>query len=140
MSEQPRDEERLTTADVAAAAEQRGGTPAAGPRPAEREVTRVEQELAPPAERAPSLLAADEANTFRARWDEIQTGFVDEPRQAVERADALVASAIKRLAEIFANERANLEKQWDRGDDISTEDLRIALQRYRSFFDRLLSV
>jgi hypothetical protein len=100
----------------------------------------IEQPAEQPAERAPSLLAADEANTFRARWDEIQTGFVDEPRQAVERADALVASAIKRLAEVFANERANLEKQWDRGDDISTEDLRVALQRYRSFFDRLLSV
>jgi hypothetical protein len=140
MSEQRRDEERLTTADVAAAAEQRGGISAAGSGPPEREVTRVEREVEQPAERAPSLLAADEANTFRARWDEIQTGFVDEPRQAVERADALVASAIKRLAEIFANERANLEKQWDRGDDISTEDLRIALQRYRSFFDRLLSV
>jgi hypothetical protein len=140
MSEQQRDEERLTTADVAAAAEQRSNVATAGSRPAEREVTRVEQEMEQPAERAPSLLAADEANTFRARWDEIQTGFVDEPRQAVERADALVASAIKRLAEIFANERANLEKQWDRGDNISTEDLRVALQRYRSFFDRLLSV
>ena len=144
MSELRREEERLTTADVAAAAEQRGGIPAAGSRPAEREVTPFEQEVEQPAEqpaeRAPSLLAADEANTFRARWDEIQTGFVDEPRQAVERADALVASAIKRLAEVFANERANLEKQWDRGDDISTEDLRVALQRYRSFFDRLLSV
>ena len=140
MSELRSDEERLTTADVAAAAEQRGGVPTADSKPSEREVTRVEQEVEQPAERAPSLLAADEANTFRARWDEIQTGFVDEPRQAVERADALVASAIKRLAEIFANERANLEKQWDRGDNISTEDLRIALQRYRSFFDRLLSV
>ena len=148
MSELRRDEERLTTADVAAAAEQRGGIPTAGSEPPEREVTRVEREVAQPAvreveqpaERAPSLLAADEANTFRAHWDDIQTGFVDEPRQAVERADALVASAIKRLAEIFANERANLETQWDRGDDISTEDLRVALQRYRSFFDRLLSV
>jgi hypothetical protein len=140
MSELRRDEERLTTADVAAAAEQRGGVPTAESGPSEREVTRVEREVEQPAERAPSLLAADEANTFRARWDEIQTGFVDEPRQAVERADALVASAIKRLAEVFANERANLEKQWDRGDNISTEDLRVALQRYRSFFDRLLSV
>jgi hypothetical protein len=140
MSEQRRDEERLTTADVAAAAEQRRGTPAVEPTPVEREVTRAERDAAPPVERAPSLLAADEANDFRARWDEIQAGFVDEPRQAVERADALVAAAIKRLAEIFADERANLERQWDRGGDISTEDLRVALQRYRSFFDRLLSV
>ena len=70
----------------------------------------------------------------------IQTQFVDEPRRSVEQADELVASAMKRLAEIFANERETLEQNWDRGDDVSTEDLRVALQRYRSFFDRLLSV
>jgi hypothetical protein len=61
-------------------------------------------------------------------------------RKAVEQADGLVASAMKRLAEVFADERSNLEKQWDRGDNVSTEDLRVAFQRYRSFFDRLLSV
>jgi hypothetical protein len=77
---------------------------------------------------------------LRGRWKEAQTGFVDEPRKAVEQADALVASAMKRLAEVFAEERSKLEKQWDRGDSVSTEDLRVALQRYRSFFDRLLSV
>jgi hypothetical protein len=65
---------------------------------------------------------------------------VDEPRRAVEQADSLVASAMKRLAEVFAEERFNLEHQWDRGDNVSTEDLRIALQRYRSFFQRLLSI
>jgi hypothetical protein len=65
---------------------------------------------------------------------------VDEPRKAVEQADGLVASAMKRLAEVFAEERSHLEQQWDRGDNVSTEDLRVALQRYRSFFDRLLSV
>jgi len=65
---------------------------------------------------------------------------VDEPRRAVEQADSLVASAMKRLAELFAEERAGLEKQWDRGDQISTEDLRVALTRYRSFFHRLLSI
>lgn len=74
------------------------------------------------------------------RWKEVQTAFVDEPRRAVEQADGLVASAMKRLAEIFADERSGLEKQWDQGTDISTEDLRVAFQRYRSFFDRLLSV
>ena len=67
-------------------------------------------------------------------------GFVDEPRQAVQQADSLVAGAMKRLAEMFAAERAKLEGQWDRGDDVSTEDLRLALRRYRSFFGRLLSV
>jgi hypothetical protein len=90
---------------------------------------------------APAALFNDnEVGEFRNRWNNIQTGFVDEPRKAVEDADNLVASLMKKLAEGFANERANLEKQWDRGDSISTEDLRVALQRYRSFFDRLLKV
>jgi hypothetical protein len=94
-----------------------------------------------PADEHPNpLFAGNEAEEFRHRWVEVQTGFVDVPRQAVERADALVAAAIKRLAEIFANERNNLEQQWSRGDDVSTEDLRVALRRYRGFFDRLLSV
>jgi hypothetical protein len=86
------------------------------------------------------LFPTGEADGFRSRWQEVQTGFVDEPRSAVERADGLVAEMMKRLAQVFADERAKLEEQWSRGDDISTEDLRIALRRYRSFFDRLLSV
>jgi hypothetical protein len=86
------------------------------------------------------LFAADEAQQLRARWDAIQTAFVDEPRRAVENADELVASAMKRLAEVFARERENLEHQWDRGEQISTEDLRVAFQRYRSFFTRILRV
>lgn len=86
------------------------------------------------------LLSTDEAKDFRARWDAIQANFVDEPRRAVQQADRLVAAAMKRLAEMFAGERARLESQWDRGDDVSTEDLRLALQRYRSFFGRILSV
>jgi hypothetical protein len=77
---------------------------------------------------------------FNARWSEVQTGFVDEPRRAVQQADALVSDVIKRIADSFGNERASLEQQWDRGDDVSTEDLRQALQRYRSFFSRLLTV
>lgn len=85
------------------------------------------------------LLAGDEISGLRERWTQIQAGFVDEPRKAVEDADNLVAQAMKRLAEMFAEERARLEGQWDRGDKVSTEDLRLALQRYRSFFDRLLS-
>jgi len=86
------------------------------------------------------LLAADVVSQLRNQWTDIQAGFVDEPRRAVERADGLVADAIKRLAETFSNERSQLEGQWDRGGDVSTEDLRQALQRYRSFFSRLLSV
>jgi len=86
------------------------------------------------------LFPGEELEGLRARWKEIQTAFVDEPRKAVEQADGLVASAMKRLAEVFADERSRLEQQWDRGDNVSTEALRVALQRYRSFFDRLLSV
>ena len=84
------------------------------------------------------LFSEVDVTELRARWSTVQAGFVDEPRKAVEEADNLVASVMKRLAEGFANERATLEKQWDRGDSVSTEDLRVALQRYRSFFDRLL--
>ena len=85
------------------------------------------------------LLDAELTATFRQRWEEVQARFVDEPRGAVEDADGLVASVMQQLAEGFAQEREQLEAQWDRGEDISTEDLRVALQRYRSFFHRLLS-
>jgi len=86
------------------------------------------------------LFGTDEAQELRNRWSNIQAGFVDEPRSAVKQADELVASAMKHLADTFGEERNRLEQQWDHGDDISTEDLRLALQRYRSFFNRLLSV
>jgi hypothetical protein len=86
------------------------------------------------------LFSESEMGEFRSRWSNIQTGFVDEPRRTVEDADKLVASVMQRLAEGFANERSGLEKQWDQGDNVSTEDLRVALQRYRSFFDRLLNL
>jgi hypothetical protein len=87
-----------------------------------------------------ALFVANESNELRARWDSIQVGFVDEPRKAVEEADALVSATIKRLAEIFADERQKLEQQWDRSENISTEDFRVALRRYRSFFARLLAI
>jgi hypothetical protein len=86
------------------------------------------------------LFSEPEMGEFRSQWGKIQTGFVDEPRQTVEDADKLVAAVMQRLAEGFANERSGLEKQWDRGADVSTEELRVALQRYRSFFDRLLKL
>ena len=91
-------------------------------------------------ERPGALLAATEATELRHQWETIQIGFVDEPRRAVEDADSLVAQAMKRVAEVFAEERARLERQWSEGHDVSTEDLRVALTRYRAFFDRLLSV
>jgi hypothetical protein len=78
--------------------------------------------------------------SFRNRWREIQTGFVDEPRQAVKRADELVAELMQQLAQSFSDQRNNLEHQWGASDEVSTEELRVALTRYRSFFERLLSV
>jgi hypothetical protein len=87
-----------------------------------------------------SLFPSSEANALRARWDDIQVGFVDEPRRAVAEADALVATAMSRLTEVFTRERQRLEQPWERGEDASTEDLRLALRRYRSFFGRLLSI
>jgi hypothetical protein len=86
------------------------------------------------------LFSGSEANELRGKWDAIQVGFVDEPRRAVEQADNLVAGTMKRLAEIFTEERGKLEGHWDKGENVSTEDLRLALRRYRSFFTRLLSV
>lgn len=94
---------------------------------------KIEEELGP-------LFSSDEANDLRGTWDRVQVKFVDEPRQAVEEADRLIATTMKRLAEIFAQERQRLEHQWDKGDNVSTEDLRLALRRYRSFFARLLRV
>lgn len=88
---------------------------------------------------AGSLLPEGEESDFQRRWEEIQTRFVDDPRQAVEDADALVAGVMQRIAEGFAQARDGLEGQWSRGEDVGTEELRVALQRYRGFFRRLLS-
>ena len=77
---------------------------------------------------------------FRNRWRDIQTGFVDEPRSAVEQADHLVAQLMQRLAQNFSEQRSNLEKQWEASEKVSTEELRVAFTRYRSFFERLLSI
>lgn len=116
---EPQDDRRVEDADAA----KRGARPA----------TDESQSHAP-------LFDEADAGGLRTRWEAIQTGFVDEPRAAVEEADALVAAVMKRLAEVFADERTTLEQQWSRGENVSTEDLRIALKRYRSFFERLLSV
>jgi hypothetical protein len=90
--------------------------------------------------KAAALFPRDVADGFRASWDHIQTGFVDEPRKAVQQADELVAQVINHLAESFSKERNRLEGQWDRGDQVNTEDLRVVLQTYRAFFQRLLSI
>jgi hypothetical protein len=86
------------------------------------------------------IFAGGEADGYRTQWDAIQTGFVDEPRKAVQEADALVAVVIRRLSDVFAAERSSLENQWGKGEEASTEDLRLALRKYRSFFERLLSL
>ena len=77
---------------------------------------------------------------FRNRWRDIQSGFVDEPRAAVEKADQLVAQLMQRLAQSFSEQRSNLEKQWEAAEKVSTEELRVGFTRYRSFFERLLSI
>jgi len=84
------------------------------------------------------LLRGQDTEEYAAQWTKIQAAFVDEPQKAVEQADKLVAEIIQHLAKTFADERKNLEGQWSRGDQVSTEDLRVALQRYRQFFQSLL--
>lgn len=126
--------------------ERQGGGTADIAGPPDREYSSRTGEYADPEQRTGSeqeampLLSDQDAGTYEARWEECQRGFVDEPRRSVEEADQLVASLMKHLATEFADERARLEAQWDRGEDVSTEDLRVALQRYRSFFQRLLNV
>jgi len=134
--------------DRAASRESIGDPAAAAPAPADTTATRADsgtgtdtgtgtrRDSSTDGDAAPLLADSD---AFQSRWEEIQVRFVDEPRGAVEDADALVATVMQRLAEGFAQERERLEAQWGRGEDISTEDLRVALQRYRSFFQRLLS-
>jgi hypothetical protein len=111
-------------------------------RPTDREVPtpRYDAQPADAAGERAALFEPAVSNEFNARWSEVQTGFVDEPRRAVQQADALVSDVISRIADSFSRERAQLEQQWDRGDNVSTEDLRVALQRYRSFFSRLLTL
>jgi len=150
--EQPELQEDLTTADLAKGKRPAGSEeqpqsdlakddrlkPVLAPRPGEN-VQEISSEARNTSDAAP-LFPNNELQELRTRWTSIQTAFVDEPRRAVEQADGLVAAAMKRLAEVFAEERSKLEQQWDRGDNVSTEDLRVALQRYRSFFQRLLSI
>jgi hypothetical protein len=86
------------------------------------------------------LFERDRATELHGRWSEIQARFVDDPREAVKAADTLVDEVIRDLTALFAEERTGLESHWDRNEEVSTEDLRVALRRYRSFFERLLAV
>jgi hypothetical protein len=119
----------LTTGDIAGTTSQDD----------EQERRTAVEKPAGEADGAEPLLPVDQADRFRQSWEEIQRDFVDRPRESVEQADALVADLMQRLAAGFSNERSRLESQWEGGDDVSTEDLRVALTRYRSFFQRLLS-
>jgi hypothetical protein len=86
------------------------------------------------------LFAADELSGLRSRWDAVQSGFVDDPRESVQKADGLVSDVIDQLTTGFSEVRSRLEERWARGEEASTEDLRLALKRYRAFFERLLAV
>lgn len=119
--EPTREQENLTTAELAKRRET-----------VQKDVSRTEARIA--------MFPGSETEGFRNRWHDIQAAFVDSPRESVKKADELVAAIIQRLAEVFSAERARLEGDWGEGGDISTEDLRQALQHYRSFFDRLLSL
>jgi len=109
----------LTTADIAK-----------GRQPPEREQAEAH---------ATNLLPEERLTSLRDQWSTIQTSFVDEPKSTVEKADELVADVIQTIAKRFAEERDTLERQWSGGGEASTEDLRKALQHYRSFFERLLA-
>jgi hypothetical protein len=87
-----------------------------------------------------ALFADDELAGLRARWDSVQAGFVDDPKDCVQKADGLVSDVVGQLTSGFTQARARLEDQWGRGEEASTEDLRVALRRYRDFFERLLAV
>lgn len=137
-----KDEGKLSTSDIAAADRSKVRDQEA--RDAEVRNTNDQipaAERPRPVDEAPApLFANEDAAGYRTRWSAIQTGFVDEPRKAVEEADTLVAQVMKQLAEVFAEERRQLESQWERADKVSTEDLRVAMRRYRSFFERLLAI
>lgn len=145
MSDELARNRELTTADLATAAERAGEREALEPArtPTDREVNLARETSraadSPPEEAPMPLLSADVTERLRERWMQVQAGFVDEPRHAVEQADELVAEAIKNLAQSFANARASLEQEWSRGEDVDTEDLRVALRRYRAFFSQLLA-
>jgi hypothetical protein len=108
----------------------------------DREVPRAVDETPAdlPTNERTALFESNELDEFNGRWSEIQTSFVDEPRRAVQQADALVSDVITRIGDSFGKQRAGLEGQWDKGGNVSTEDLRQIFQRYRSFFSRLLGI
>jgi hypothetical protein len=124
----PAKDERLTTGDESSA-----------PR-TETEPSKMETEPSSEPSTERSLLADNDLSGLRSRWDDVQAAFVDNPKECVQKADTLVAEVVEQLTTGFSDARSRLEAQWARGEKVSTEDLRIALKRYRDFFQRLLSV
>lgn len=133
-------EKPLTTADFAATAQRPDPQREESQAARQREIDSRESQAMGEDEQLAPLFAPDVAGDFRSRWDAVQIGFVDDPGQAVRQADELVAQVMKSLAETFSGERARFEGQMNEADSASTENLRVALRRYRSFFHRLLSL
>ena len=123
-----------------------GAVPAAARQAApETDPQRSRSNAAPPTDSSSeqamgALFPQAELQEFRARWDQVQASFVDDPRRAAQDADNLVASVVKRIADQFAEQRSKLEGQWSQGGDATTEELRRGLRQYRAFFERLLSM
>jgi hypothetical protein len=123
---QPAEDERLTTGDESSEAR--------------TESSQMETEPSSEPSTDRSLLADNDLSGLRSRWDDVQAAFVDNPKECVQKADTLVAEVVEQLTTGFSEARSRLEAQWARGETASTEDLRVALKRYREFFQRLLSV
>lgn len=134
------DNERLSTSDIASATDQERAAYPEGQEPQDQQSSATATAHQGEDAKAAPLFNPQDAQSLRSHWDEVQAAFVDDPRRAVQDADSLVAEVIKRLADTFAEERSKMEQQWGSGENVSTEDLRMALRRYRSFFDRLLSI
>ncbi|GAA5161675.1 MULTISPECIES: hypothetical protein [Amycolatopsis] len=117
-------EERLSTEDLVASRPAEEERPAEASRPGEDD--RVQ------------LFSEEEVERFRGRWQSLQTAFVDDPQETVQEADQLVAEVMQALASTFAEHKRELETQWQQGEQVATEDLRLALRRYRTFFNELL--
>jgi len=122
-----------------AAAEPSSATVRTDPPAAQTERSGTETGMSTDQSRTNSLFA-DDTSGLRSRWDDVQAAFVDDPKECVQKADTLVAEVVEQLTNGFSEARSRLEAQWSRGEEASTEDLRLALKRYREFFQRLLSV
>jgi hypothetical protein len=122
-----------------AAAEPSSATMRTDPPAAQTEPSETETGISTDQSRTNSLFA-DDTSGLRSRWDDVQAAFVDDPKECVQKADTLVAEVVEQLTNGFSEARSRLEAQWSRGEEASTEDLRLALKRYREFFQRLLSV